>query len=163
MPNGIPFIRRTPATFGPNEEFLAPTGEWFNIYRAISLDNWLIWKDALPEETYLWPQLNRDVYESIRALGARIHGLHQLLPDYRRLNDSPFTVSRWWDPRDDEGWQNGDRCLLKIDGYSTRQLPLDHCPGLGLHVRVVSNHWLELSRQYPRPAAKESAEAPLLP
>lgn len=141
----ITFVRRTPATFGPNEEFRTPSGEWYNIYRAICLDSWLIWKDALPDNPYLWDRLNEEAYEAIRSLGARIHALHQLLPNYRRLSESPFTVSHWWDPVDDQGWDAGDRCLLKIEDYTSRNLPLDELPGLGLGLRQVSEHWMEFS------------------
>lgn len=72
-----------------------------------------------------------------------------MLPDYRRLCRSPITVSRWWDPRDDEGWQLGERCLLKIEGYNTRSVPTGKLSSLGLVVRPVSEHWLEFSRLSP--------------
>jgi len=103
-----------PASFGPNEEFLAPTGEWLSVFRAIAYDSWLLWRHALP--------------------------------DYRRLNDTPFTVSRWWDPLDDqEDWQLGGRCLLKINGYESRHIPIEAGGRFGLTITPISAHWLEFA------------------
>lgn len=134
-----------PASFGPNEEFLTPDGQWFSVFRAVAYDSWLLWRHALPDNPNHWPLLNQEAFETIGVLGQRIHDLHQTCPDYRRLSDTPFTVSRWWDPLDDDGWQRGDRCLLRIDGYEARQLPLDNAARLGLLARPVSAHWIEFN------------------
>lgn len=141
------------ASFGPNEEFQVPDGGWFSIFRAIAYDSWLIWRDALPEDPTLWRLLDQDQFQAIAALGKRIHSLHQLLPDYRRLSDSPFKVSRWWDPLDiEEDWHAGGRCLLRVAGYDANQLPLDAAPKLGLVARPVSQSWCEFSLPPDPPA-----------
>jgi hypothetical protein len=135
-----------PASFGPNEEFLAPTGEWLSVFRAIAYDSWLLWRHALPDNPNHWPLLDAGTFETIGRLGQRIHNLHQTLPDYRRLNDTPFTVSRWWDPLDDqEDWQLGGRCLLKINGYESRHIPIEAGGRFGLTITPISAHWLEFA------------------
>jgi hypothetical protein len=132
----------------PRDEFLTPTGEWFYTLRAIAYDGWLQWRHALPEEQSLWGDLDLETFETIQLLAKRIHNLHQLLPDYRRLLDSPFTVSRWWDPTGtDEDYHSGARMLCKIDGYTSgdiqQEMPKRWTSQLT--VKPLSAHWLEFS------------------
>jgi hypothetical protein len=128
------------------EGFITPEGERYSVFRAVSYDNWLIWRDALPDNPTLWTRLEQDTFLQIQELGRRLNLMHQALPDYKRLSDTPFTVGRWWDPLDDEGdWDSGSRCLLRIDGYAVPQLPLELCSRLGLEVMPVSTHWAEFS------------------
>lgn len=130
--------------------FQTPTGERFNTCRAITLDNWLLWRDALPDNPGHWGLLRVPQFEAIVELGGRLHAMHQTLPDYRCLSDTPWTVSRWWDPFADDGWEAGERCLLRLAGYRAEQLPLDWSRRqLGLELKPVSTHWLECSLGAP--------------
>jgi hypothetical protein len=126
--------------------FRTPAGEVYSTHRAVTYDNWLLWIHALPDNPELWRRMDEAAFATIQVLGKRLHLLHQMLPNYRRLSDTPFTVSRWWDPLDNEDdWHLGGRCLLRIDGFSCRQLPLDAAPKLGLVARPVSENWVEFS------------------
>lgn len=137
-----------PYSESPSDEFCSPSGEWLCTLRAIAFDGWLLWRHALPEDAMLWPLLSQDIFSTIETLGRRIHNLHQLFPDYRRLSDTPFTVSRWWDPTDDTGeWCFGDRVLLRVNGYTAKDIEHETPPRLKgqLVVQPRSLHWLEIS------------------
>lgn len=130
------------------DEFRTPTGEWYATLRAISFDSWLLWRHALPEDHLLWPRLTLDVFETIQVLGQRIHNWHQLLPDYRRLSDTPFQVSCWWDPSDATGeWTRGDRVLLRLNGYTARDVQHEIPNRLRnqLILQPLSTHWMQIS------------------
>jgi hypothetical protein len=136
------------------ESFLAPDGQVYSTYRAVSFDNWLLWRDALPDNPALWCRLELPQYQAITELGRRINVMHQAMPDYKRLSDTPFTVSRWWDPLDDEeNWHTGSRCLLRIGDYTINQLPLELADRQGLDVMPVSTHWAEFSLTADRGAS----------
>lgn len=137
-----------PFSESPADEFRTPSGEWFCTLRAIAFDGWLLWKHALPDDILLWRDLNDDVFNTVEALARRIHNLHQLLPDYRRLSDTPFKVSRWWDPTDDTGeWCFGDRVLLRINGYTARDVSQEIPSRLKgqLTIQQRSLNWIEFS------------------
>lgn len=112
----------------------------------------------------LWPQLNHDVFGTIETLARRIHNLHQLFPDYRRLSDTPFTVSRWWDPTDDSGeWLYGDRVLLRINGYCAKDVDHETPQRLKgqLLIQPRSLHWMEISLpEGPRLMSSGAGESP---
>ena len=88
-----------PWSQSPSDEFLAPDGQWYSIFRAVVFDSWMLWKDALPPELELRALLDQEAYDGITSLGRKLHALHHRLPDYRRLSTSPFNVTAWWDPR----------------------------------------------------------------
>jgi hypothetical protein len=132
----------------PWDEFQAPTGEWFYTLRAITYDGWLLWRHALPEEQMLWSALDAETFDAIQLLAKRIHALHQLLPDYRRLTDTPFTVSRWWDPNGtDDDYHRGDRMLCKIEGYTANDIVYEMPKRIStqLILRPLSKKWMEFS------------------
>lgn len=130
----------------PAHEFQAPDGTWLLIFRAIVYDGWLCWKDALPEEPILRAKLDRSSYEGIESLARRIHVVHQLMPNYRTLVKSPFSVRRWWDPDDEDPlWRSGRACLLKLDGYTSKEFERAVPPKCRLTVRCVTDQWIEFS------------------
>lgn len=137
-----------PYSEAPEDEFCAPDGQWYSTLRAVTFDNWLIWRNVLPDDLTLWPQLTADVFETVQCLAKRIHHIHQLFPDYRRLWDSPFKVSRWWDPTDDtDEWLHGDRVLLRIQDYTAKdiqQLVPTRLKGQ-LYLQPRSTNWIEIS------------------
>lgn len=147
----------------PEDEFQTPDGEWYCTLRAIAFDGWLLWRHALPDDPILWPALTTEIFETIELLAKRIHNLHQLLPDYRRLSDTPFKVSRWWDPTDDTGeWLLGDRVLLKLDGYTAQDIQQMTPPRLRdqLCLQGRSRHWLEISLPLEPPHSSAAAGSP---
>lgn len=149
-----------PYSESPADEFQSPSGEWFCTLRAITFDSWLLWRHALPEDLYLWRELSHDVYTTIEALARRIHVMHQTFPDYKRLCDTPFVVSRWWDPTDDSGeWAYGDRVLLKIKGYTARDVAQEMPSRLKeqLIMQPRSTNWIEFSLPGGHPHCSEAA------
>lgn len=147
MTSGIDYMYHLPYSESVVDEFRTPDGEWYATLRAIAFDGWLLWRHALPEDHTLWPNLTHSVFETIQLLGQRIHNLHQLFPDYRRLSDTPFQVSCWWDPSDRSGeWTHGDRVLLRILGYTARDVEQEVPPRLksSLMLTAKSTHWLEV-------------------
>lgn len=148
MTTGGDLAYHVPYSESPRDEFQLPNGLWYSTLRAIAFDGWLLWRHALPEDMQLWPQLSQPVFETIEVLAQRIHNLHQLFPDYKRLADSPFRVSMWWDPSDDSGdWCNGDRVQLKILGYTAREIEQELTPRLKAQLQILplSKHWVEIS------------------
>ena len=126
-----------------DDEFLHPSGEWFLIDRAITFDNWLLWRHALPFERHERSQLTAPVAATIETLADAIHDIHQAMPGYKGLGDTPFRVSRWWDPSDQEGWQSGGCCLFRIEGFCSADIleRADRSPFLSL--RAVSGLFVE--------------------
>ena len=111
-----------PWSRSPEEEFLAPDGEWYSIFRAVVFDSWMLWKDALPPELELRALLDQESYDGITSLARKMHALHHRLPDYRCLSKSPFNVTAWWDPENtDPEWNTGRSCLFTIDGYTSKE------------------------------------------
>jgi len=148
-----------PFSMVPGDEFRLPTGVWWSSWRAIVLDSWLMWRDALPASEEERGQLTPLVMRRIADLARRIHFAHQQMPDYRLLQESPFTVGRWWDPYDDDEWDTGGRCLFKVEGYSAdeviRYLSLRTQP----NATRISSNWVEI--QWPPTASNSVGQAPL--
>lgn len=112
-----------PYAYGDDDEFQHPSGGWYLLDRAITRDNWLTWRHALPQNRHLRNQLPGAISDAIVALAFRIDALHQHLPGYQGLRDCPFVVSRWWDPfASDDNWSSGRSCLLRIEGFASDQL-----------------------------------------
>lgn len=130
-----------------SDEFLAPNGQWFSIYRAITYDGWMLWKDALPESIELREQLDLPSYENISLLARRIHLMHQGVDNYRRLGDTPFQVSRWWDPLDaadqDEQWNLGRHVLFRVKDMTAKQFIAVPQRRNQVQLRAVSTNWIE--------------------
>lgn len=143
----------------PALEFQAPDGHWLLIHRAIVYDGWLLWKDALPQDQALRSRLDRIAYEGIETLARQIHVVHQLMPDYRSLLLSPFHVSRWWDPDDDDPlWRSGRGCLIKLSGYTSREFQQVTPKKSRLLVRCVTDQWIEFTLPPPEPVAHRSSQ-----
>lgn len=140
-----------------DEEFQGPDGDWFSIYRAIVLDSWLTWKDALPGQPLNGP-LDANVASSITTLARKIHAAHMQLPDYKRLSQTPFRVGRWWDPFATDGWQDGTRVLLRLEHYSAQRFAAKIPARLGLNVRSQSQHWLKISLPEGTPCSAHSLD-----
>jgi len=147
-------VLHVPGSEQPSDEFLTPTGEWYSIYRAITFDNWLMWKHALPEEPAQRRRLTAEVFHEVQALARRIHELHTTMQEYRRLADTPFQVSRWWDPDGEEPWRCGRRVLLRHKAFTAKQFMRYKPQRSPLKARIVSEHWMELElTPLPSPAA----------
>lgn len=135
-----------PWSEAPEDEFLSPDGNWYYSFRAIVLDSWLLWRDALPLEPELRQLLDEDIYDSITALARRLHAFHQTLPNYKQLADSPFKVTRWWDPSDDDPfWSKGRSCLFRLDGYTSQDIAYALSKKTPLKTRVVTQRYIEVN------------------
>lgn len=140
-----------PGSTHPSDEFLAPTGQWLSVYRAITYDGWMLWKDALPVDRLMRQRLDAHSYDNICLLGKRIHLLHQAVDDVRRIGESPFTVSRWWDPLADpiaengEHWHLGRHVLFRMKNMTAKQFTAIPQRRSQLQFRIVSTNWIEAS------------------
>lgn len=127
-----------------DDEFLAPDGEWYSVFRSVVFDSWLIWRDALPPGDDLRQQLNIDIYQEITKLARQLHLFHQTMPTYRGLTISPFHVTRWWDPSDtDDQWNTGRSCLFHMDGYSASDLCRLSAKRPGIQLRSITKRYVE--------------------
>jgi hypothetical protein len=131
------------------DEFLHPSGEWFLINRAITFDNWLLWRHALPLKRHERRQLTAPVAATIEALAGAIHAVHQTMPGYKGLDDTPFRVSRWWDPSDREGWQSGACCLFLIKGFCSADILEHGARSSSLSLQAVSELFVEANLLSP--------------
>lgn len=133
-----------PYSMSPEEEFQGPNGDWFSIHRAIVFDSWLTWKDALPGHP-ISGRLDEDVAATITVLAQKIHTAHALMPEYRRLADTPFRVGRWWDPSATDAWSTGSKVLIRLEHYSAQRFA-SKLPGrLNLKAKAQSENWLVIS------------------
>lgn len=112
-----------PYALSPEGEFQTPEGEWWLTCRSIVYDSWLFWADALPYEMELRQQLDMESFNNITSLAKRLHVFHVSLPGYKQLNESPFKVSKWWDPTEaDPQWSSGRSCLFTIENFEAEDL-----------------------------------------
>lgn len=113
--------------------------------RAITYNNWLTWADALPEDHSLHDQLTTGIAACVTTLAGAIGRLHELLPDYRRLTETPFTVSQWWDPTDDLPYSAGAACIFRLGDYRSWEL-LEVLPKNSvMSLEAVTNRYVKAS------------------
>jgi hypothetical protein len=125
-------------------KFKTPEGEMYNTLRAVVFDSWLIWHDVLPEEKELRNLLDQDSYDNICALARRLQTFHISLPGYKQLSVSPFNVTRWWDPSDEDiAWNSGRSCLFSMDNYEAVELTNLLPRRSPLQLRAVSRNFVE--------------------
>lgn len=105
------------------DQFLAPDGNKYLTIRSVVYDSWIIWQDALPFDKHLRVMLNQVIYENIIALATRIHKLHQSMPGYKALTESPFEFVLWFDPLDsDPLWNQGKKCRFMINEFTAEEI-----------------------------------------
>ena len=124
-----------------------PCGSSVYACRALVRDSWLQWRDALPPEESDWSGLTEPIVDTIQILAKAIHQLHRNLPGYKQCEESPFTVSRWWDPEDNEGWQLGGRCLFRFKDTTALELINGLPRKTQLELVQISENWVEASIQ----------------
>jgi hypothetical protein len=158
-----------PYAFGDDDEFLHPKHGWLLLARAITLDNWLSWRTALPRDHPRRGQLTAEAAANIAALAEAVHAIHRRLPGYRALGDNPFHVIRWWDPARNSGRQSGTICCFRIEGFSSHDI-LEHaaaCPELcldavtGLYVEASLVSPEALSEGHPGPPQSDLRPDPI--
>ncbi len=105
------------------DSFLAPDGNTYLTIRSVVYDSWIIWQDAIPFEKDLRLMLTQEIYDNIVELGTRVHKLHQSLPGYKALTESPFDFVLWFDPLDsDPDWNEGKKCRFMIKDFTAEEL-----------------------------------------
>jgi hypothetical protein len=148
MGTHLPYCER------PDDEFQMPDGRWCYSLRAIVLDSWLLWKHALPAEDSLRRQLDIPAVAGITALASQLHAAHCRFPEYPQLDDSPFTISCWWDPSDTSGqWSRGERLLTRLEGHTATSLCQALAGARRLEAIPRSAHWVEIALRTTAPAA----------
>lgn len=126
------------------DEFVTPAGEVFYAFRSIVFDSWITWADALPDVLEQREEITQGIYDNIVCLADSLQVFHQSLPDYRTLTQTPFRVTRWWDPTDrDERWSTGRAVLFSIKDYTATDLVRLVQRKTDLAVTPVSKRYVE--------------------
>lgn len=137
-----------PYAFSDDDEFHHPVEGWLLLDRTIVFDSWLLWRHAMPGPPRTQAQLGEDAAATITALAEQLHAVHQRMPGYAALDDTPFVFCRWWEPWDSSGWQSGDRCVFRVRGHgneaiTTAAKSLAGFPGQTcLRLAPVSGDWM---------------------
>lgn len=106
--------------------FIHPSGAQWRLDRAITRDNWLTWRHVLPAVetdclTVRYKRLDPAICRQATRLAKGLHAaLMQQRP--RGVEDCPWTVYRWWRPRDGEPFASGSACEFKVDGINNDEL-----------------------------------------
>tara|TARA_B100001250_G_scaffold396106_1_gene401711 strand:+ start:1692 stop:2120 length:429 start_codon:yes stop_codon:yes gene_type:complete len=105
------------------DQFLAPDGNDYLTIRSVVYDSWIIWQDAIPFDLELRLMLTQEIYDNIVELGTRVHKLHQSMPGYKALTESPFEFVLWFDPLDtDPDWSQGKKCRFMINEFTAEEI-----------------------------------------
>lgn len=113
---------RLPFSSGDRDEFCHPTDGWLLLDRAVTYDNWITWRHALPAAHSARQRLSQPVAQAIAALAHELHLIHQRLANYTELSTTPFLIPRWWDPYAEDQWNTGGICLFRIEDVATQEI-----------------------------------------
>lgn len=146
-----------------DDEFLHPTEGWLLVDRTIAFDSWIVWRHALPRDRQGRAMLHKEPARLIQALAEGLDAVHQKVPGYSSLGESPFVFLRWWEPRDNDDWAEGARCCFYLQGTSNQAM-LDAAPLAGidfLDLQAISSSLLEarLTSTDPGDLARSSPPA----
>ena len=108
--------------FPPMQQVSLPCGSAVLTSRALVKDCWITWRDALPDQEELWSHLTHEAVEEITSLARALHGMHRAMKTYKSTDESPFHISRWWDPTADDDYDTGRFCLMKFKNFTAHQL-----------------------------------------
>lgn len=120
--------------------FLLPNGSQWRLDRAITRDNWITWRHALPRVetdclTVRYGRLTTETTANIKRLAKGLHGaLLELRP--RGIDDCPWTVYRWWRYRDGEPFATGGACEFSVQGLDADDL-IAKGPRHGLTIQAL--------------------------
>lgn len=141
-----------PYAYRPEDEFHHPTEGWLLLERSVAYDSWISWRHVLPAGMRDCRLLTPEISEAIVALAAGIHEVHQLLPGYRHLGESPFRIIRWWDPFAGHPWSSGRICTFEVDGCTSGEFMRYRPEGNSIRLRPLTALRLRASLN-PAPAA----------
>lgn len=108
--------------YDEDDEFLHPIEGWLLLDRAIAYDSWITWRHALPPERESRNSMTPQVCAVIHTLAEALHDIHQSMPGYEDLGQSPLVVPRWWDPEADDEWSTGRCCLFRVEGFRSGEV-----------------------------------------
>jgi len=132
-----------PYAYNDEDEFHHPTAGWLLLDRAVVYDSWISWRHVLPRGSSGRQALSAGVNDAILALAAELHSIHQRLPSYRDLGESPFHVTRWWDPCADDLWSTGKLCIFSVDDCSSDEFIVHWLPAeSGLHLEALGDTYV---------------------
>jgi hypothetical protein len=149
-----------PYAYSDEDEFLHPLDGWLLLDRAVVYDSWISWRHVLPRGSRDCQALSGEVNNAILALAAELHAIHQRLPSYRDLGESPFHVTRWWDPFSEDSWSSGKLCIFSLDGLSSDEFIVHWLPvESDLHLEALSDTYVR-ARLLKVPAENPGAPRP---
>lgn len=111
-----------PYALDEDDEFLHPSLGWLLLARAIAYDSWISWRQALPIDRHSRNSLPETTSRVITALAEEVDAVHQRMPGYSDLYESPIVFPRWWDPYSGDEWATGSCCLFRITGFASRDI-----------------------------------------
>lgn len=138
--------------FTPIRKITLPCGASVFSSKALVKDSWLQWSDVLPAEEGEWSLFDVEVGVNVLNLAREISLFHRTMKDFKQCDTSPFTVSRWWDPTADDGWETGKFCLFKFKGLTATELVNLIPKKSDLNLKPVSPkapQWVEASASLP--------------
>ena len=98
----------------PPYSFRFPTGRYCQLDRAITFNNCLTWRQALPKALHHRRSLalRREQVEGIARLARALKNLEPTKPRSKHWGPAWWHVLQWWDPafRD---WSSGRRALIE--------------------------------------------------
>jgi len=141
------------STVAACDKFKHPISGWLLADRSIVYDAWISWRQALPPDPSHRALLDCQTSNAIMTLAWGIHEVHQRFADYQRIGDTPFHISRWWDPDAEWDWATGQRCLFRIEGSDSEAFIRLHRPETSpITVTAASASFLEAKlKRFPDP------------
>ena len=96
--------------------FTHPNGKTYPLLRAVTLDNWICWRDVLPKNPQSHALLSDRQVGWIEPLAATLYRILECSwPGAAKLGESPFRVDRWFDPHDPgTPWEEGRCCQFFV-------------------------------------------------
>jgi hypothetical protein len=103
-------------TLCDERRFRHPNGESYLLLRAVTLDNWITWRDVLPKNPQSRELLSEYQAGWIEPLALTLHRILECSwPGASKLGESPFKVDRWFDPHDPgTPWEEGRCCQFSV-------------------------------------------------
>ena len=149
-----------PYAYRDEDEFCHPLDGWLLLDRAVVYDSWISWRHVLPRGSRDCRTLKPETNAAILALAGELHAIHQRLPGYRDLGQSPFRVTRWWDPHGGAPWAGGGFCIFSLDGCSSDAFIVHWLPAQSsIHLEALGDTYIR-ARLLKSPAETPPAPRP---
>jgi len=159
-----------PYAYRDEDEFHHPVDGWLLLDRSVVYDSWISWRHVLPQASRDCQDLTPEINGAILTLASELHAVHQRMPGYRDLGESPFRIVRWWDPLLDHPWNTGQFCVFFLENCSNDEfishwrsaestLHLEVLPSGSIRARLTQSPAAVLGSLLPPDAARPRERA----